>query len=67
MNIVRIAKDMDWINDNLPTLIKFWNDVEHYRNIGIENHKEYIKKNNKKNKMNDCDNIENKKKCIIID
>ena len=67
LNIVRIAKNMKWINDNLPTLIKFWEDVEHYRNIGIENHEEYIKKNNRKNKMNDNNNDNNKKKCIIID
>lgn len=44
LNIVRIAKDMNWINTNLPCLIQFWKDVEHYREIGIENHIEYIKK-----------------------
>lgn len=44
LNIVRIAKDMKWINENVPILIKFWKDVEHYREIGIEHHEEYIKK-----------------------
>jgi len=44
LNIVRIAKDMNWINKNLPCLIQFWKEVEHYRDIGIENHIEYIKK-----------------------
>ena len=44
LNIVRIAKDMNWINNNLLCLINFWKEVEHYREIGIENHIEYIKK-----------------------
>ena len=44
LNIVRIYKDINWINENVPILIKFWKDVEHYRDIGIENHEEYIKK-----------------------
>lgn len=44
LNIVRIAKDYNWINTNVIPLIQFWNDVEYYREIGIENHSEYIKK-----------------------
>lgn len=44
LNIVRIAKDMNWINKYVPILINFWNQVEHYREIGIEYHEEYIKK-----------------------
>ena len=44
LNIVRIAKDMNWINNNVPILIKFWQDVEYYREVGIDKHSEYLKK-----------------------
>lgn len=47
LNIVRISKDYNWINKHVPILINFWNQVVHYRNIGIEHHEEYIKKKNK--------------------
>lgn len=74
LNIVRIAKDYNWINKHVPILIDFWNKVKYYREIGIENHEEYIKKQqrelqkaikteNKKQKIND---IQTFKKCIII-
>ena len=48
---------MKWLNENIPTLIKFWEDVEYYRKIGIENHEEYIKK-----KERDLKREENKEK-----
>ena len=44
LNIVRIAKDMNWIRENVPTLINFWKDVVYYREIGLDTHPEYIKK-----------------------
>jgi len=47
LNIVRISKDYNWINKHVPLLINFWNQVIHYREIGIEYHEEYIKKKDK--------------------
>ena len=44
LNIVRIKKDLVWINKYTQILIDFWNQVKYYRNIGIEYHAEYIKK-----------------------
>ena len=44
LNIVRIAKDYNWINKYVPILINFWKEVVKYREIGIENHEEYKKK-----------------------
>jgi putative phage-type endonuclease len=38
LNIVRIHIDHNWLNTNIPILYNFWKDVEHYREIGIENH-----------------------------
>ena len=75
LNIVRIAKDMNWINKYLPIFNNFWKEVEHYRNIGIEHHPLYIKlkqreleKQNKKQKQEEKREQENKKyNCIIID
>lgn len=75
LNIVRIAKDYNWINKNIPILINFWNKVEYYREIGIENHEEYIKKQQrehqkktkKENKKQKVSEIQTLKKCIIID
>ena len=60
LNIVRIAKDMDWINNNVPILIKFWQDVEHYREIGIDKHSEYLKK-----KMREQQREEKKKQKML--
>ena len=53
LNIVRIAKDYNWIYENVPVLIKFWDQVELYRKIGIENHIEYIKKKEREEKRNE--------------
>ena len=52
LNIVRIHKDMNWINKHLPILTNFWKEVENYRNIGIEKHVEYIKKMERETKRN---------------
>ena len=38
LNIVRVHLDMNWINKNFLILQKFCKEVEHYRNIGIQNH-----------------------------
>lgn len=70
LNIVRIAKDMKWINENTPMLINFWKDVIKYREIGIENHIEYKKKRERDEKRNQNKldiNNNSKKKMIIID
>ena len=44
LNIVRLYKDMNWLNKQIELLSAFWKKVEYYRNIGIENSPEYIKK-----------------------
>ena len=44
LNIVRIIKDMNWIETNVLTLIQFWKSVVYYREQGIETNEEYIKK-----------------------
>ena len=51
LNIVRIVRDDIWLKNNIPILKQFWEKVEHYRTIGIENHPLYnkiIEKENKK-------------------
>lgn len=69
LNIVRITKDYNWINEYVPILIDFWKNVEYYRVNGIENHNEYIKQINKqklKEKQKKNQEYSNKT-CIIID
>jgi putative phage-type endonuclease len=41
LNVVRIFKDLNWLETNLPKLEKFWMDVEHYRGIGIDKHPKF--------------------------
>ena len=41
MNIVRCYRDKHWLNENVPKLREFWDEVEHYRKIGIENHPKF--------------------------
>lgn len=74
LNIVRISKDMKWINENVPKLIEFWKEVELYREIGIENHEEYKKKkirdekrelNKKLKEQNKIQKIDNNKETQI--
>jgi putative phage-type endonuclease len=75
LNVVRIVKDMKWINENLPTLIEFWENVKYYREIGIENQPEYIKKKqreekreqNKKEKLEKTVKSNNFKKSISVE
>lgn len=42
-NLVRFHKDQEWLDDALPKLAKFWEEVLHWRQEGIENHPEYAK------------------------
>jgi len=44
INIVRVNRDEKWLEENLIVLAEFWKDVEHYREIGIENHPEHRQK-----------------------
>lgn len=77
LNIVRIYKDYNWLNRNIPILVEFWNNVIKYREIGINNHPGIIKKEQLKLKreQNRLNKIEKefkkektkKKKCLIID
>ncbi|AOM63453.1 putative lambda-type exonuclease [Heterosigma akashiwo virus 01] len=41
LSIKRIRKDNRWFYENLPKLRDFWDEVLHYREIGIENHPKY--------------------------
>ena len=79
LNIVRIAKDMNWIRNVAPTLVNFWKDVVKYREIGLDTHPEYIKRIEREKLREerkamkekwDNSNITQetpKKKCLIID
>jgi len=44
MNIVRVKIDLQWINENIKILEKFWKDVEHHRKVGLEGHPKFPKK-----------------------
>ena len=44
LNIVRIYRDTKWLNEAFPKLINFWNEVMHFRNIGIELSEAYKRK-----------------------
>ena len=65
LNIVRILKDKNWLDKNVPILMNFWDNVLHYRTIGIEKHSEYIKK--KQKEENKTKKQKEDKKIIIID
>ena len=72
INIVRIYKDYTWLNNNIPILCNFWNDVIKHRQIGLDNHPEMLKKKQREQKK--IDNKLNKelinkqnKICMIID
>ena len=43
LNIVRINRDDEWLNENLPKLKNFWDEVKYYREVGIEKHPKYKK------------------------
>ena len=55
------------INNNLSTLINFWEEVEKYRLVGIENHPEYIKKQERelKRQINKDKKVNSTKKARI--
>lgn len=41
LTMYRFKKDNEWFNDVLPTLRSFWDNVLHYREIGIDKHEKY--------------------------
>lgn len=41
LNVVRIFKDTKWLNNNLPKLKLFWDDVLYYRANGIDKHPKF--------------------------
>jgi putative phage-type endonuclease len=41
MNIVRIYRDDMWLMNAIPQLHSFWQEVLHYRTVGIEHHPKY--------------------------
>ena len=43
LNIVRIQRDYEWFNENVPKLEKFWNEVLYWREKGIRSHPQYNK------------------------
>ena len=80
INIVRVYKDNNWLNKNIPILCDFWDNVIKYRQIGIYTHPGLILK--EENKIKRAENKikkekenkikkekENKiiKKCLIIE
>ena len=44
LNIVRIVRDDKWLEENIPFLKKFWDKVEYYRKVGIDQHPSYSKR-----------------------
>jgi putative phage-type endonuclease len=42
LNIVDMNRDPEWFVKVYPKLEKFWNDVIHYRTVGIKTHPNYI-------------------------
>lgn len=42
-NIVRIHQDWEWLRGALRTLRTFWDEVEHWKTVGIEKHPDYEK------------------------
>ena len=41
LNIVRIQRDRDWFDKNVPILEAAWKDIEHWRTKDIKTHPEY--------------------------
>jgi putative phage-type endonuclease len=46
LNVVELDRDPEWFKSVFPILESFWNEVLHYRTVGIENHKDYLYYNN---------------------
>jgi putative phage-type endonuclease len=41
LNVVEIKRDREWFARSLPVFKEFWDNVLHYREIGIEKHPKY--------------------------
>lgn len=41
LNVVNFERDPKWVEDNLPIMEEFWNEVLRYREIGIDKHERY--------------------------
>lgn len=41
MNIVRVQRNNEWLNENIPILINFWLDVQKWRNKDLTVHPDY--------------------------
>jgi hypothetical protein len=41
MNVVRVAKDRDWLARCVPVLQRFYAEIDTYRRVGIDNHPRY--------------------------
>lgn len=41
LNVVELTRDPNWLPSVLPSLKYFWDTVQHYRNVGIQNHPKY--------------------------
>ena len=64
-----VLRDRDWWNGVMPEILNFWEDVEHYREVGnqelIDKKEEKKKKRNKKKEDNSKSKKEKKSKNII--
>lgn len=43
LDITTVQRDENWLNKNMPLFIKFWEDVEYWKNIGWRRHP-YVQK-----------------------
>ena len=64
-NVVHVERDSTWLPSVIDSLHTFWNEVLHYRNIGIDKHSlyEYYKSLNTKKKCIDMSPMDTT--CII--
>lgn len=44
LDITIVKRDKEWFTHYEPVMRLFWQEVLHYRNIGVQNHPSYIKK-----------------------
>lgn len=66
LNVVHFDRDPEWFPSVYPKLEEFWNEVVHYREVGIETHKNYEKMKNKLKTKNVID-IRKPKKSKFVD
>ena len=67
---VRIYRDRSWFESILPTVYEFWSEVLTWRNLGIENHPEFIEREKRKQNRSKKSNKEvssNKRDLDLID